>query len=99
MFIGFLVCVATRSHDFSSLPFHGILLHTLSPLTALGVVIRQSLWYGEGGNMDKEMMKLKSTKSEMIEEITGNRRCGSGCGRPGVGERRQEDTRQSRCRV
>ena len=46
--------------------------------------------------MDEEMMKLKRTESEIIEEITGNRRCGSGCGRPGVGERRRADTQQSR---
>ena len=46
--------------------------------------------------MDEEMMRLKRTEREMIEEITGNRRRGRGCGRPGAGERRWADTRQSR---
>ena len=48
--------------------------------------------------MDEEMMELKRTESEMIEEITGNRRCGSGCGRPGTGESRRADTRQKQIR-
>ena len=48
---------------------------------------------GEGGNMDEEMMELVSTDGEMIEEIAGDRRCGSGCGRLGAGERRRADTR------
>ena len=42
--------------------------------------------------MDEEMMELERTESDMIEEITGNRRCGSGCGRPGADERNRADT-------
>ena len=30
--------------------------------------------------MDEEMMELKRTEIEIIEEVTGNRGCGSGCG-------------------
>ena len=48
---------------------------------------------GEGANMDEEMMELVSTDGEMIEEIAGDWRCGSGCGRLGAGERSQADTR------
>ena len=51
---------------------------------------------GEGGNMVEGMVELMSTVSKMIEEIAGNRRCGSGCGRLGAGEQRREDTRQNR---
>ena len=36
--------------------------------------------------MDEEMMELKRTEREIIEDRAGNRRCGSSCGRPGAGE-------------
>ena len=41
-------------------------------------------------------MELIRTGGEKIEKIAGNRRCGSGCGRPGAVERRRVDTQQSR---
>ena len=58
------------------------------------VVDHRSPWCGEGGRMDEEMTELERTESDVIEEITGNRRCGTGCGRPGAGERNRADTRQ-----
>ena len=56
-------------------------------ITAHLLLIAGAHGAGEGGNMDEKMMELMSTDSEMIEKIAGNRRCGSGCGRLGAGER------------
>ena len=44
---------------------------------------------------DEEMMELMRTGGEMTEKIAGNRRRGSGCGRPGAVESRRQDTRQT----
>ena len=70
-------------------------------ITSPHLLIARAHGAGEGasGNMDEEMIELMSTDSEMIEEITGNRRCESDCGRLWVGEQRRADTRQNRYKV